>query len=175
MDEHEEELAAMESRVYGKYRGVVVENVDPDKMGRLQVSVENVLGAEKAWALPCVPYAGKGVGWLFLPEVGTNVWVEFEGGDIGQPIWTGCFWKPGEFEGEHAPHIKRIQTEKLSVEIDDERGSITIKNNYGTVFEISGNKITGKAAAKITHQVKTMKTTLDVTKFDVHDGAMSIS
>ena len=50
----------------GKYRGTVSQNVDPEQRGRLQVVVPDVTGTEdSSWALPCVPYAGKGVG-LFL-------------------------------------------------------------------------------------------------------------
>jgi uncharacterized protein involved in type VI secretion and phage assembly len=44
------------------------------------------------WAMPCVPYAGNGVGFFAIPPEGANVWVEFEGGDPSRPIWTGCFW-----------------------------------------------------------------------------------
>ena len=37
----------------------------------------------------CVPYAGPKVGFVMLPEVGSGVWIEFEGGDVSYPIWTG--------------------------------------------------------------------------------------
>lgn len=85
------------SRRYGKYRGTVANNIDPLSRGRLQVSVPAVYGSNTLnWALPAVPYAGAGVGFLFLPAPGTNIWVEFEGGDISFPIWTGCFWGDGE-------------------------------------------------------------------------------
>jgi uncharacterized protein involved in type VI secretion and phage assembly len=78
---------------YGKYRGTVANNVDPMMMGRVQVSVPTVLGGGSlSWAMPCVPFAGPGVGWFAVPPVGANVWVEFEGGDPDFPIWAGCFW-----------------------------------------------------------------------------------
>ncbi len=65
--------------------------------GRIQVSAPAVLGGTHArWAMPCVPYAGPGVGLFAIPPVGANVWVEFEGGDLDYPIWTGCFWGIGE-------------------------------------------------------------------------------
>jgi hypothetical protein len=87
----------MTERQYGKHRGTVANNIDPLSKGRLQVSVPAVYGTNTLnWALPCVPYAGNGVGFLFLPEPGTNIWVEFEGGDISHPIWTGCFWGDGQ-------------------------------------------------------------------------------
>jgi hypothetical protein len=78
---------------FGKYRGTVANNVDPMLMGRVQVSVPTVLGSGSlSWAMPCVPYAGPGVGWFAIPPNGANVWVEFEGGDPDFPIWAGCFW-----------------------------------------------------------------------------------
>jgi hypothetical protein len=82
---------------FGKYRGTVVNNVDPQQMGRVQVSVPAVLGTGSlSWAMPCAPYAGPGVGFFAVPPVGANVWVEFEGGDPDYPIWSGCFWGVGE-------------------------------------------------------------------------------
>ena len=59
------------TRFYGKYRGQVVNNLDPMLQGRLQVSCPAVLGdGQLSWAMPCVPYAGSGVGMVFTPPVG---------------------------------------------------------------------------------------------------------
>jgi len=78
---------------YGKYRGVVLNNVDPMQQGRLQIQVPDVTGlAPASWATPCVPIAGIQNGMVALPIPGSGVWVEFEQGDPDHPIWTGCFW-----------------------------------------------------------------------------------
>ncbi|HYW08817.1 MAG TPA: phage baseplate assembly protein V [Longimicrobium sp.] len=85
------------SQFWGKYRGKVVNNVDPENRGRVQVSVPAVLGANVlSWAMPCVPMAGMQAGVYAIPPVLANVWVEFEGGHPDRPIWTGCFWGIGE-------------------------------------------------------------------------------
>ena len=82
-----------EGKYYGKYRGVVLNNVDPMQMGRLMVQVPDVTGlAPSSWAMPCVPIAGIQNGMVALPIIGSGVWVEFEQGDPDHPIWTGCFW-----------------------------------------------------------------------------------
>ena len=82
-----------EGKYYGKYRGVVLNNVDPMQMGRLMVEVPDVTGlAPSSWAMPCVPIAGIQNGMVALPIIGSGVWVEFEQGDPDYPIWTGCFW-----------------------------------------------------------------------------------
>jgi hypothetical protein len=72
---------------------MVVNNVDPMQMGRLQLQVPDVLGpAISSWAMPCVPFAGKQGGVYVVPQVGAGVWVEFEQGDPDYPIWVGGFW-----------------------------------------------------------------------------------
>jgi hypothetical protein len=78
---------------YGKYRGTVINNLDPENRGRIQAIVPDVQGIiPTTWAMPCLPAAGKGSGSFFVPEIGSGVWMEFEQGDPDYPIWTGCFW-----------------------------------------------------------------------------------
>src|SRR4051812_43305263 len=101
------------NRYYGKYRGKVEVNVDPMMLGRLQVSAPAVLGSgTMSWAMPCVPFAGSGVGLFIIPPVGANVWVEFEGGDPDYPIWSGCFWGTGEVPAQ--PVIEQMKVFKTN-------------------------------------------------------------
>ena len=80
-------------RFYGKYRGLVIENIDPEQIGRVLLQVPDVLGAiPSSWAMPCVPAAGIQAGCFIVPPIGSQVWVEFEQGDPDYPIWTGGFW-----------------------------------------------------------------------------------
>ncbi|MBV9097472.1 MAG: hypothetical protein JO079_05390 [Frankiaceae bacterium] len=81
---------------WGKYRGTVLLNIDPQALGRLLCEVPSLPGMLLGWAWPCVPYAGPGVGFFALPPIGANVWVEFENGNPSYPIWTGCFWEAAE-------------------------------------------------------------------------------
>ena len=87
-------LEQVEGRYYGKYRGYVHENQDPQGLGRVRAILPRLLGndAPTGWALPCAPFAGPDQGFFNVPEVGTGVWVEFEGGDLSHPIWTGMWW-----------------------------------------------------------------------------------
>jgi uncharacterized protein involved in type VI secretion and phage assembly len=89
----------VEHRYHGKYRGLVVDNADPEQLGRLRVKVPSVLGDEvvTGWATACVPYGGQPNQGLFaVPGRGAGVWVEFEEGDLEFPVWVGTFWsKPG--------------------------------------------------------------------------------
>ena len=80
-------------RFYGKYRGLVVENIDPQQIGRVLVQVPDILGEiPSSWAMPCVPASGIQAGCFIVPPIGSQVWVEFEQGDPDYPIWTGGFW-----------------------------------------------------------------------------------
>ena len=83
----------MADKFYGKYRGMVLNNIDPMLTGRLMLQVPDVLGAlPSSWAMPCVPLAGPQMGIYVIPLIGSGVWVEFEGGNPDYPIWSGCFW-----------------------------------------------------------------------------------
>jgi uncharacterized protein involved in type VI secretion and phage assembly len=80
-------------KFYGKYRGTVVNNLDPLQLGRIQALVPDVLGlTPSSWAMPCVPIAGKQQGIFVLPQIGSGVWIEFEQGEPDYPIWVGGFW-----------------------------------------------------------------------------------
>lgn len=80
-------------RFLGKYRGTVLDNIDPLGLGRILASVPAVPAMVLNFANPCVPYAGPEVGFFAIPPIGANVWIEFEAGDPSYPIWSGCFWE----------------------------------------------------------------------------------
>jgi uncharacterized protein involved in type VI secretion and phage assembly len=85
-------MASME-KYFGKYRGTVVNNVDPMQMGRLQIIVPDVSNViPTTWAMPCFPLAGKQMGAYYIPQIGSGVWVEFEQGDSDYPVWVGCYY-----------------------------------------------------------------------------------
>jgi uncharacterized protein involved in type VI secretion and phage assembly len=80
-------------RYYGKYRGTVVANNDPQQTGRVLVTVADVLGTtSSSWATPSMAGAGAQAGCFIVPPVGSQVWVEFEQGDPDYPILAGSFW-----------------------------------------------------------------------------------
>ena len=140
---------------FGKYRGKVENNVDSMQLGRIQVSVPAVLGEGRmSWAMPCVPYAGSGVGFFAIPPVGANVWVEFEGGNPDSPIWSGCFWGRGEVPAQPAvAEMKVLKTDVGTITINDLQGTggITIETTTGMKMEITaqGIEITNGQGASI--------------------------
>lgn len=125
----------------GKHRGQVANNIDPMQLGRLQVSVPAVYGQGSLnWAMPCVPYAGPQVGLFLIPPVGANVWVEFEGGDLDYPIWTGCFWQAGQVPAPVAiPDFKVLKTDTVTITLTDTPGvsGVTIETAAGAKIAIT--------------------------------------
>jgi hypothetical protein len=138
----EDLLEHMRNRFYGKYRGTVTD-VDPATC-KIKASVPAVFGSvDTGWCMPCVPYAGPQVGIAFLPETGSGVWIEFEGGDVSYPIWSGCFWREGEVPSDVGAHVKVIvTTAPLELKLDDDAQSITISDPNGNQATLDSSGIT---------------------------------
>ncbi len=167
--------AETRSEYFGKYRGTVVDNVDPVKRGRLRVRVPAVLSSTEVWAMPCVPYAGPKLGFYAMPEVGTGIWVEFEAGDPSYPIWSGCFWNENDIESADAdPKIKFFRTNKFKLRIDDGNGEIIIENDSGSQIKLTAQEILHKSAAVKQEASGGRKTELSAASFKVNDGSMEV-
>ena len=80
-------------KYFGKYRGTVLLNEDPLQRARIVAEVPAVSSLlPSTWCEPCLPLAGIQSGAYMVPAIGAGVWIEYEGGDVSRPIWTGCFW-----------------------------------------------------------------------------------
>ena len=137
-------------KLFGKYRGIVINNVDPMNRARLLVKAPTVLGDLEAWAMPCVPYAGSDVGFLFLPDHGTGVWLEFEAGDPSFPIWSGFFWDVGQ-SPPAAPGAKTkvIRTRAVTLVLDDDVPEVRIAADGGGVLTVGDDVILARDAARV--------------------------
>ncbi len=142
MEELDRVVQGMSQRYYGKYRGTVVDTADSTKRGRLKVRVPSVMGDKEMWAMPCAPYAGASVGFFALPPAESSIWVEFEGGEISQPIWSGCFWKDGEIDSADAVEgIAFWKTPGLTLRVDNDAGTVEIETSGGSKITIKSDSI----------------------------------
>jgi hypothetical protein len=135
-------LDRLRNRFFGKYRGVVTD-VDPATL-RIKASVPAVLADQPTgWCRACVPYAGPNMGFAFLPEIGAGVWIEFEGGDVSYPIWTGCFWHDGEQPAHATASVRVIITRAgNSILLDDGGTTITISDQNNNTVTLGPDGIT---------------------------------
>lgn len=144
---------------YGKYRGVVVNNVDPMQLGRVQAIVPDVSPIPGSWAMPCVPWAGINTGLFTVPPIGAGVWIEFEKGDPDYPIWVGGYWGTAAEVPVMAravppavPGLTIQTTLKNGITISDTpgpTGGILIQTTTGAMISVSDIGITisnGKGA-----------------------------
>lgn len=75
----------------GRWTGKVVDNDDPDKLGRVKIVVfgyyDELAEFALPWAVPDLSYIGGSNGNFIIPEVGTFVRGYFDQGDIQKPIY----------------------------------------------------------------------------------------
>lgn len=128
--------------------GVVTNNNDPDKMGRVRVKFPTLAGdLEGWWGRVLSLNAGKQRGVLMLPQVGDEVVVGFEHGDPTRPFVVGSLWNgkdqptdmdapEGNFElwSDEKVHIKA----KKDVVIETD-ASVTVKAKSNATVEAQGN------------------------------------
>lgn len=159
-------LERVRNRFYGKYRGTVTE-VDAATM-RIKAKVPSVLKEQPTgWCTACVPYAGDGAGIAFLPEVGSGVWIEFEGGDVSYPIWTGCYWRKDEYPEEATEKIKAIVTRSgHKILLDDDSSTITITDSNDNKITLESSGITLERGGK--------KINISTSQVNVNDGALEV-
>jgi hypothetical protein len=137
-------------KYYGKYKGTVTINVDPELRGRIICMVPTVLGpVPSGWCEPCTPLAGPTgppMGVYMVPPPGTGVWVEFEGGDVDKPIWSGCRFAPSNvpplaLAGNPAdPNICILKSTLGAMIVVNDSG-IYISNGKGAMITLIGTAI----------------------------------
>jgi uncharacterized protein involved in type VI secretion and phage assembly len=163
---------------YGKYRGVVTDNLDPLMLNRVRARVPDVMGdRESGWALPCAPYGGDQTGFFAVPAVGAGVWVEFEHGDPDYPIWAGCWWGSA---AELPPKLLAPPPPSKKVMVRTEGGhSILIDDTPGvggiTLETATGQKIVLTATAIEIDNGMGASLTLRGPQVSVNGGALEVT
>jgi hypothetical protein len=147
-------------RHYGKYRGTVMNNLDPLQQGRIQAFVPELLGAiPTGWAYPCAPVAGVMAGFFAVPPPGSGVWIEFEAGDVSRPIWVGGYWAAGEAPSVPPLPDPPLPTTKVwrsdlgyTVALDDLEQTLTLTDPLGTSkveIDVKTATVTVKGLARV--------------------------
>lgn len=122
-----------DSRIYGVVVGIVTNNKDTEKLGRVKIKIPRLSGEDESnWARVISFMAGKERGAFFLPEIDDEVLVAFEYGDINMPYVIGSLWNgkdvPPENNSDGKNNIRMIRSRSGHViTLDDSDGSEQIK------------------------------------------------
>jgi uncharacterized protein involved in type VI secretion and phage assembly len=140
---------AESGKVFEPVVGVVTDNKDPSKLGRVKLKMPILSDQDTTFWVPIIMLgAGKNRGWFFIPEVEDEVLVMFEQGDINRPLVVGALWggkdKPPDKNPGSNPRrvIKSRQGSKIT--FDDEEMKIIIEDGTGKgklTFDSNANKI----------------------------------
>jgi uncharacterized protein involved in type VI secretion and phage assembly len=132
------------AKTYGVVVGIVTNNQDPDKMGRVKVSFPWLAdGQESWWARIATPMAGNNRGAYFLPEVNDEVLIAFEHGDLRFPYVVGALWNgkdsPPTTNDDGQNNIREIKSRSGHiVRLDDSSGGEKIE----IIDKTGGNSLT---------------------------------
>jgi uncharacterized protein involved in type VI secretion and phage assembly len=170
------------SRISGVVVGVVTNNQDPDKMGRVKVKFPWLSDEDESnWARVAAPMAGKERGFYFLPEVDDEVLVAFEHGDVRFPYVVGALWNgkdaPPADNGDGKNNVRVIKSRSGHViRLTDADGKEMIeiidksaKNSI--VFDTSKNTITITADKDIVLSAAQGTIKLDAQQIEVKSSA----
>lgn len=137
------------NRVYEPVIGIVTDNKDPSKLGRVKVKFPVLSQNDTSWWAPIIMLgAGKNRGWFFIPEVDDEVLCMFEHGDLTRPLVVGALWNgkdkaPDKNPGSNPRRvIKSRQGSKITLDDDDMK--IIIEDGAGKgkiTFDSNNNKI----------------------------------
>src|SRR5450759_1020992 len=148
-------------RMSGVTTAVVLNNQDPQGLGRVQVKFPTLSDDDIGhWARVAVRMGGNQRGTFFLPEVGDEVLVAFEGGDITRPFVLGGLWNGQDnppdtnADGKNNKRFIKSRSGHL-VRLDDTDGAEKIEiidksGNNSITFDTANNTITITSAQDIT-------------------------
>jgi uncharacterized protein involved in type VI secretion and phage assembly len=140
-------------RIYEAVIGIVTDNKDPSKLGRVKVKIPVLSMNDTTWWAPLVMIgASKNRGWFFIPEVDDEVLILFEHGDADRPVVVGSLWNGKDKPPDKNPggNPRRVIKSRAGskVTFDDDQMKVTLEDGGGKAkitFDSNANKITIEA------------------------------
>lgn len=180
--------------LHGVYPATVTDNVDPDQAARVKVRLpETHMGQTgiEAWARIATLMAGNNRGTWFIPDVGDEVLVAFEAGDVRFPFILGSLWSGADTPPANAGignNQKLLRSRNgLTIAFDDQDGresiviataagqAITLRDGPGSVVisDSNGNDVT-LAPAGVTVSASS-RVTLKATVVEIDATMVSVN
>ena len=119
---------------------IVKDNNDPLGMGRVRVQFlwQAKRNEMTPWIRVVQPYTGGGKGFYFVPEIGEEVMIDFEGGNAERPFVLGAHYN-GEAKSGYSPTTKAIHTQSgTKILLNDADGSVRIEDPSGNIYAMDG-------------------------------------
>lgn len=164
-----------EEPIRGVANGIVTDNKDPDGMARVKLTFPwRDDDGESFWARMATTMAGPDRGTYFLPEVGDEVLVAFEDGDIHFPYVLGALWsseeKPPEDNADGQNNLRKIRSRsghEITLDDSERAEKVDIKTNAG--HEVVLDDATGGEKIRIAD-----KSGQNTIEFDANTGAIDV-
>ncbi len=183
-------------RWYGVMAALVIDIVDPDNQGRVKVtlpwSVDGSGARYEAWARLATLFGGNNRGSWFVPDVGDEVLVCFEHGDVRRPyviggLWNGQDHAPESMDGAGKNYRKVLRSRNgVKITLDDTDGQeqliletpggqvVTLKDGPGTVSVVDSNGNSVKLEAAGVTVNSSAKVTVNASLLAISAGLVTV-
>lgn len=178
----------------GVFPAVVMDNVDPENLGRVKVQLSQVEGSGKpgneSWARLATLKPGKNQDSWSIPDKNDEVLVAFEAGDSRRPYVIGSLWKgfssPPEMDTDsHKKHL--CSCNGVNITISEQSGQesfiietpggqrVTLKDGPGLVeiTDSNGNSVTLETNGILVNA--SAKVTVNASTIEVNSGMVSVN
>ena len=182
-------------KLNGVFPAVVIDNVDPENLGRIQVQLsqmdESGQRGSTVWARVATLMAGKNRGTWFIPDVADEVLVAFEAGDVRRPYAIGSMWNgtnsPPETIG--ANNNKKLLRSRngVTITLDDQSGQerfivetpggqkVTLKDGPDSIemMDSNGNSVKLEASGIMVNA--SAKVTINASTVEISSGMITVN
>ena len=160
----DDDIGAQDTKLHGMYVGHVTDRKDPEQLGRVRVCIPGLIEPHGPWAWPLGTSGGgfKDTGFFAVPEMGAEVAVFFNQGDVDAPYYLSAHWGKPDGESEvpeearlESPDNRVIATPTFRVEFNESKDAKKLKlTNRKTgdylLFDGEDNSITLQGTTAIT-------------------------
>ena len=155
------QTAELESdKVFEPMIGIVTDNKDPQKLGRVKVKYPNLSDKDTSWWAPIIMLgASKNRGWFFIPEIDDEVLCIFEQGELDRPLVVGALWNGKDKPPDKNPggNPRRVIKSRQGSRIifDDDKMQLIIEDGAGNGRRAPSSPAPRAANATISMPIQT--------------------